>query len=60
MRILATVAFTFIATASASLIGIQGGRKLGSRIGGKAEIWGGLILIFIGMKILIGHLELFA
>lgn len=59
-RILATAAFTFIATAAASLIGIQGGRKLGSRIGGKAEIWGGLILIFIGMKILIGHLELFA
>lgn len=60
VRILATVAFTFIATAAASLIGIQWGRKLGSRIGGKAEIWGGLILIFIGMKILIGHLELFA
>lgn len=59
-KILATVAFTFIATAAASLIGLQGGKKLGGRIGNKAETWGGLILIFIGMKILIEHMELFA
>lgn len=58
-RILATVAFTFIATAAASLIGLQGGRKLGSRIGSKAEIWGGVILIFIGARILIEHIVTF-
>ena len=52
-----TTFWTFAATAAASYIGLQGGSKLGHKAGKKAEIWGGVILIVIGMKILIGHME---
>lgn len=54
-----TTFFTFIATAVASYIGLQGGSKLGHKAGKKAEIWGGVILIVIGMKILIEHIITF-
>ena len=54
-----TTFFTFIATAVASYIGLQGGSKLGHKAGKKAEIWGGVILIVIGMKILIEHVITF-
>ena len=50
-----TTLFTFLATAFASYIGLQGGKKLGAKVGKKAELWGGVILILIGMKILIEH-----
>ena len=39
-----------------SVLGIYGGRYLGSRIGSKAGIVGGLVLIGIGTKILIEHI----
>lgn len=58
-RIFVTVLFTFAATALASFIGLQGGRKLGCRIGNKAEMWGGVILVLIGVKILIEHIITF-
>lgn len=51
--------FTFIATAVASYIGLQGGIRLGNKVGKKAEMWGGVILIVIGMKILIEHVITF-
>lgn len=51
--------FTFAATAAASLIGLQWGSKLGHKVGKKANIWGGVILIVIGMKILIEHVITF-
>ena len=54
-----TTLMTFIATAVASYIGLQGGSKLGHKAGKKAEIWGGVILIVIGMKILIEHVITF-
>ena len=54
-----TTLMTFIATAVASFIGLQGGSKLGHKAGKKAEIWGGVILIVIGMKILIEHVITF-
>ena len=54
-----TTFFTFIATAVASYIGLQGGSKLGHKAGKKAEIWGGVILIVIGMRILIEHVITF-
>ena len=38
-----------------SLIGVKIGNKFGTKYGNKAEMIGGLILIFIGMKILIQH-----
>ena len=54
-----TTLMTFIATAVASFIGLQGGSKLGHKAGKKAEMWGGVILIVIGMKILIEHVITF-
>ena len=54
-----TTLMTFIATAVASFIGLHGGSKLGHKAGKKAEIWGGVILILIGMKILIEHVITF-
>ena len=54
-----TTFYTFAATAAASYIGLQGGSKLGHKAGKKAEIWGGVILIVIGMKILIEHVITF-
>lgn len=39
-----------------SLTGIYMGRKLGKKLAGIAETFGGIILIFIGVKILIEHL----
>ena len=54
-----TTLFTFIATAIAAFIGLQGGSRLGNKAGKKAELWGGVILIVIGMKILIEHVITF-
>ncbi|MCL3782298.1 manganese efflux pump [Prolixibacteraceae bacterium JC049] len=45
---------TFIA----SMIGLSIGKKTGSRLGHKAMILGGIVLILIGLKILIEHLYL--
>ena len=59
VQIAYTTFFTFIATALASYIGLQGGSRLGHKAGKKAEIWGGVILIVIGMKILIEHVITF-
>ena len=50
-----TTIFTVFATSAASWLGLQGGRKLGNRVGKRAELWGGVVLIVIGMKILIEH-----
>ena len=54
-----TTLMTFIATAVAAFIGLQGGSKLGHKAGKKAEMWGGVILIVIGKKILIEHVITF-
>ena len=59
MHIGFTTLYTFVATAVAAYIGLQGGSKLGHKAGKKAEIWGGVILIAIGMKILIEHVITF-
>jgi manganese efflux pump family protein len=45
-----------VVTFGVSLSGIYMGKKAGSRLAGKAEIVGGIILIIIGLKILIEHL----
>lgn len=39
-----------------SMLGILFGKKMGSRFGNKMEIVGGIILIFIGVRILFQHL----
>ncbi len=43
-------------TYTASMLGMLFGKNLGSRFGKKMEIIGGLMLIFIGAKILVDHL----
>lgn len=45
-----------IITAGISLIGIHLGQKLGKRFGKRMEFIGGIVLIFIGLRILITHL----
>lgn len=47
---------TFIFTALACYIGITSGEKIGCRIGAKATLLGGAVLILIGVKILAEHL----
>lgn len=42
-----------------SLVGVKIGNKFGSKFQNKAEITGGIILILIGMKILLEHLNIF-
>jgi putative Mn2+ efflux pump MntP len=39
-----------------SMTGLQMGKWMGERIGKKAEIIGGIVLILIGIKILLEHL----
>ena len=39
-----------------SIIGLLGGRRIGQRFGKQAEIVGGLVLIFIGLRIVITHI----
>ena len=46
----------FITTLVFSLIGLQIGKYLGNKVGKSATIIGGIVLIFIGTKILIEHL----
>lgn len=45
-------------TFALSLFGVFLGSKIGKKLGGKAEIVGGIILIAIGLKILLEHLEI--
>ncbi len=47
---------TFISTAIASFIGLTGGEKIGCKIGSKASLVGGIMLVLIGIKILAEHL----
>lgn len=44
-------------TAISATVGIKGGRKIGTKVGKRSELVGGLILIAIGLKILVEHLE---
>ncbi len=53
-----TIAATFIFTALASYIGLVGGENIGCRIGAKASILGGVVLVLIGIKIVIEHIFL--
>jgi len=38
-----------------SIVGLLGGRKIGQRFGKKAEIFGGLVLLLIGLRIVLSH-----
>jgi len=55
-----SIAWLFIVatTAISAITGIKGGRKIGAKAGKRSELLGGLILIAIGVKILVEHLEI--
>jgi putative Mn2+ efflux pump MntP len=55
--IISPVLIIGLVTFSLSFLGVLAGHKFGSRIAGKVEILGGLILIAIGSKILLEHLH---
>ena len=42
-----------------SFVGVILGNKFGNKLGKKAELFGGIILVIIGIKILLEHLNLF-
>ena len=45
-----------LVTFALSLLAVFAGQRFGSRLAGKAEALGGVILIAIGLRILVGHL----
>lgn len=45
-----------VVTATLSFVGVELGNRLGRKCGDRAELIGGIILIGIGIRILIGHL----
>ena len=54
------IAWVFIAltTALSAMAGIKGGRRIGEKAGKRSELLGGVILMAIGIKILVEHLEI--
>lgn len=46
-----------IITFAISVIGVKIGSKVGNKYGKKAEVFGGIVLIIIGIKTLISHLK---
>ncbi|MFH1785138.1 MAG: manganese efflux pump MntP family protein [Candidatus Micrarchaeota archaeon] len=56
VNILEAAAIIGVITFVVSLIGCKLGKKFGEVLGGKVEILGGIILIFIGLRILLEHL----
>ncbi len=59
VNIVSAVLFIGIITFILSMIGIKCGNIFGSRFKSKAEIFGGIILILMGIKILLEHLNIF-
>ncbi len=56
VEIITSVVIIGIITFTLSYIGVIFGKKIGTKFGKVAEIFGGLVLIGIGLKILIEHL----
>ncbi len=59
VRLLPAVVLIGCTTAVLSLLGIWLGQRAGGRIGGFAELAGGVVLILIGLKILLTDLNIF-
>lgn len=57
VRIAAAVSFIGVTTFILSIVGVKVGTIFGMKYKSKAELAGGLILVFMGLKILIGHLS---
>lgn len=58
VRILPAVSFIGVVTLVLSIIGVKIGNVFGLKYKSKAEIFGGVILILMGLKILLEHLGL--
>ncbi len=58
VRILPAVSFIGVITLTLSIIGVKIGNLFGLKYKAKAEIFGGIILILMGLKILLEHLGL--
>ncbi len=56
VQIVPAVSFIGVTTFSLSILGVKVGNVFGTRFKSKAEFAGGLILIFMGFKILVQHL----
>lgn len=57
VRIAAAVSFIGVTTFILSVVGVKVGTIFGMKYKSKAELAGGLILVFMGLKILIEHLS---
>lgn len=58
--IVPAVSFIGVVTLSLSMIGVRIGNVFGSKFKSKAELTGGLILVFMGLKILLEHTNFIA
>ena len=58
VSLLPAVSFIGVATLIISVAGVKVGSIFGTKFKAKAEIFGGIILILIGLKILFEHLEI--
>jgi putative Mn2+ efflux pump MntP len=56
VRVVPTVSFIGIVTLLLSMVAVQIGSIFGTRFKSRAQLVGGIILILIGLKILLGHL----
>lgn len=55
--LLASIGIIGIVTAITSSIGVYAGRRFGARLGKHVDVVGGLLLIAVGLRLLIGHLS---
>ena len=60
VNLLLSISSIGIITFMVSALGVIIGNKFGDKFQNKAEITGGIILIIIGLKILLEHLEILA
>ena len=58
VSIIPAVSFIGVTTFVLSLVGVKIGNVFGKRFKSKAELAGGIILVLIGLKILLEHLEI--
>ena len=58
VRIIPAVSFIGITTFAISLVGVKVGNVFGTRFKSQAELAGGIILLLIGLKILLEHLNI--
>ena len=56
VRILYPVLVIGAVTGSLSLVGLKAGKRLGAMFGKRMEVFGGLVLLVIGIRILVEHL----